>query len=142
MYTFCLNYRTKGLHLFPSFWGKSCASQYSIFFFFFRLAHLLLNFLVKRCAPFGQNIKQKVYTLWSKKCTPFASIFYRKVYTFCPIMLSFTSSPCSSAWLILIRNAPWIPPPPRIECKTFYTINVINYCHCLLINYIKLITAI
>ena len=92
MYTFCLNYRTKGLHLFPSFWGKSCASQYSIFFFFFRLAHLLLNFLVKRCAPFGQNIKQKVYTLWSKKCTPFASIFYRKVYTFCPIRLSFTSS--------------------------------------------------
>ena len=92
MYTFCLNYRTKGLHLFPSFWGKSCASQYSIFFFFFRLAHLLLNFLVKRCAPFGQNIKQKVYTLWSKKCTPFASIFYRKVYTFCPIMLSFTTS--------------------------------------------------
>ena len=92
MYTFCLNYRTKGLHLFPSFWGKSCASQYSIFFLFFRLAHLLLNFLVKRCAPFGQNIKQKVYTLWSKKCTPFASIFYRKVYTFCPIMLSFTTS--------------------------------------------------
>ena len=91
MYTFCLNYRTKGLHLFPSFWGKSCASQYSIFFFFFRLAHLLLNFLVKRCAPFGQNIKQKVYTLWSKKCTPFASIFYRKVYTFCPIRLSFTT---------------------------------------------------
>ena len=99
MYTFCLNYRTKGLHLFPSFWGKSCASQYSIFFFFFRLAHLLLNFLVKRCAPFGQNIKQKVYTLWSKKCTPFASIFYRKVYTFCPIRLSFTTCTPDLKWL-------------------------------------------
>ena len=101
MYTFCLNYRTKGLHLFPSFWGKSCASQYSIFFFFFRLAHLLLNFLVKRCAPFGQNIKQKVYTLWSKKCTPFASIFYRKVYTFCPIRLSFTT------WKIMSIMSTW-----------------------------------
>ena len=63
MYTFCLNYRTKGVHLFPSFWGKSCASQYSFFFFFFfRLAHLLVNFVGKRCAPFGEYIKQKVYT--------------------------------------------------------------------------------
>ena len=104
MYTFCLNYRTKGLHLFPSFWGKSCASQYSIFFFFFRLAHLLLNFLVKRCAPFGQNIKQKVYTLWSKKCTPFASIFYRKVYTFCPIMLSFTTWECTHPGKVCLRG--------------------------------------
>jgi len=51
---------------FPLFGGKVVLANihffFFFFFFFFRLAHLLVNFVGKRCAPFGEYIKQKVYT--------------------------------------------------------------------------------